>query len=189
MSAAISAATEAIARVREVPQSRVRKTARSSRGPRATMPTHQPLASPSSISRMPPDNVHNGGSHPFSTPLQENTAEPFASPPDNDPAEAYSPHQSNNSEPFSSPGDNTFPEPFSPRDHTDSSEPFSRQRNNSTLVPFTPRRRNDTSEPLSSRRGNTHKRSEEPPRDSQGKIICSSSSCAGLIFERRCEWR
>jgi hypothetical protein len=186
MSTAVATAAEAIARVREVPQSRVRKTARSSRGPRATMPTHQPLASPSPISRMPLDS---GGSQPFSTSLQENPAEPFASPPVNDPTEAYSPHQSNNSEPFSSPGDNTFPEPFSPRDHTDSSEPFSRQRNNSTMVPFTPRRRNDTSEPLSSRRGNTHKRSEEPPRDSQGKIICSSSSCAGLIFERRCEWR
>jgi hypothetical protein len=128
------------------------------------------------------DGVHLG-QQGFPASLQDGI-----SPPIND-ADAFSSHHSNNSEAFSSPGANAFPETFSPRDHTDSSETFSRQQNNGPLVPLTPRQRNDTSEPLSSRRGNTHKRSEEPPRDAQGKIVCSFSSCAGLVFERRCEWR
>jgi hypothetical protein len=45
-------------------------------------------------------------------------------------------------------------------------------------------------EPFSPRRGYTHKRSEDPPRNTQGKMICKfQSTCTGLTFERRCEWR
>ncbi|KAE9969924.1 hypothetical protein EG328_006605 [Venturia inaequalis] len=47
----------------------------------------------------------------------------------------------------------------------------------------------DRQEPFSPRRGYTHKRSEEPQRNDQGKMICKfQSSCAHLTFERRCEW-
>jgi hypothetical protein len=48
----------------------------------------------------------------------------------------------------------------------------------------------DHQEPFSPRRGYTHKRSEEPDRNAQGKMICKfQSTCAGLTFDRRCEWR
>ncbi|KAF2434046.1 hypothetical protein EJ08DRAFT_582674 [Tothia fuscella] len=47
----------------------------------------------------------------------------------------------------------------------------------------------DNQEPFSPRRGYTHKRSEEPPRNTQGKMICKfQSTCANITFERRCEW-
>lgn len=48
----------------------------------------------------------------------------------------------------------------------------------------------DRHEPFSPRRGYTHKRSEEPQRNGQGKMICKfQNSCSHLSFERRCEWR
>ncbi|KAF2137455.1 uncharacterized protein K452DRAFT_100956 [Aplosporella prunicola CBS 121167] len=34
-----------------------------------------------------------------------------------------------------------------------------------------------------------HKRTEEPPRNSDGKMICTfSADCSSLTFERKCEW-
>jgi hypothetical protein len=186
MSAALAA--EAMARAREVPRSRAGRPGRPGRTPRSTIPTlplQQSLVSASPMSKLPAE-IHHESSEPFSTSLPDNT-EPFSSPPVR-PPEGFSPHQSN-SEPYSSPGDNAFPEPFSPREHTDSSDPFPRRRNNGTLEPFTPQKRNDAPDTPSSRRGNTHKRAEEPPRDPNGKILCRFSSCAGLVFERRCEWR
>lgn len=43
---------------------------------------------------------------------------------------------------------------------------------------------------FSPRRGFTHKRSEDPPRNTEGKMVCKfTTTCGGLIFERRCEWR
>jgi hypothetical protein len=48
----------------------------------------------------------------------------------------------------------------------------------------------DHQEPFSPRRGYTHKRNEDPPRNNQGKMICKfQSTCSGLVFDRRCEWR
>jgi hypothetical protein len=48
----------------------------------------------------------------------------------------------------------------------------------------------DGIEPFSPRRGFTHKRNEEPPRNEGGKMICRfQATCAGLTFDRRCEWR
>jgi hypothetical protein len=48
----------------------------------------------------------------------------------------------------------------------------------------------DVHEEFSPRRGFTHKRSEDPPRNDAGKMICRfQNTCGGLIFERRCEWR
>jgi hypothetical protein len=45
-------------------------------------------------------------------------------------------------------------------------------------------------EPFSPRRGFTHKRQEEPPRNSQGKYLCKfQQTCSSLTFDRRCEWR
>lgn len=43
---------------------------------------------------------------------------------------------------------------------------------------------------FSPRRGFTHKRAEDPPRNTEGKMVCKfTNTCGGLIFERRCEWR
>jgi hypothetical protein len=43
---------------------------------------------------------------------------------------------------------------------------------------------------FSPRRGHTHKRPEEPPKNDVGKMICRfQGTCAGLIFDRKCEWR
>ena len=43
---------------------------------------------------------------------------------------------------------------------------------------------------FSPRRGFTHKRAEDPPRNGEGKMVCKfTTTCGGLIFERRCEWR
>jgi hypothetical protein len=48
----------------------------------------------------------------------------------------------------------------------------------------------DGPEHFSPRRGFTHKRSEDPPKNEAGKMICRfQNTCGGLIFERRCEWR
>ena len=36
----------------------------------------------------------------------------------------------------------------------------------------------------------SHKRTEDPPRNPDGKMICNfSPDCHGIIFERKCEWR
>lgn len=44
--------------------------------------------------------------------------------------------------------------------------------------------------PFSPRRGFTHKRNEDPPRNEAGKMMCKfQSTCAGVTFDRRCEWR
>ncbi|KAF9629221.1 putative c2h2 transcription factor protein [Lasiodiplodia theobromae] len=35
----------------------------------------------------------------------------------------------------------------------------------------------------------SHKRTEDPPRNTEGKMICNfSPDCHGIIFERKCEW-
>ncbi|KAL1638658.1 hypothetical protein SLS58_008689 [Diplodia intermedia] len=35
----------------------------------------------------------------------------------------------------------------------------------------------------------SHKRTEDPPRNAEGKMVCNfSSDCHGIIFERKCEW-
>lgn len=34
-----------------------------------------------------------------------------------------------------------------------------------------------------------HKRAEEPPRNQHGKMVCIHTECAGLLFDRKCEWR
>lgn len=35
----------------------------------------------------------------------------------------------------------------------------------------------------------SHKRTEDPPRNADGKMVCTfSSDCHGLTFERKCEW-
>ncbi|KAF2190211.1 hypothetical protein K469DRAFT_682341 [Zopfia rhizophila CBS 207.26] len=41
---------------------------------------------------------------------------------------------------------------------------------------------------LSSRRNHAYKRSEEPPRNREGKMICKHKECANITFERKCEW-
>ena len=41
----------------------------------------------------------------------------------------------------------------------------------------------------SSRRNHAYKRSEEPPRNQDGKMVCKHSECAGQTFDRKCEWR
>lgn len=36
----------------------------------------------------------------------------------------------------------------------------------------------------------SHKRTEDPPRNADGKMVCTfSSDCHGITFERKCEWR
>jgi hypothetical protein len=43
---------------------------------------------------------------------------------------------------------------------------------------------------FSPRRGHTHKRPEDPPKNDLGKMICRfQATCAGLTFDRKCEWR
>jgi hypothetical protein len=42
---------------------------------------------------------------------------------------------------------------------------------------------------LSPRRGHAFKRAEDPPRNTQNKMICKFTECANLTFERKCEWR
>jgi hypothetical protein len=45
-------------------------------------------------------------------------------------------------------------------------------------------------EPFAPRRGYTHKRAEEPPKNEQGKMTCKfQTTCAGVTFDRKCEWR
>ncbi|KAK7516437.1 uncharacterized protein IWZ02DRAFT_366152, partial [Phyllosticta citriasiana] len=35
----------------------------------------------------------------------------------------------------------------------------------------------------------SHKRTQEPPKNAMGKMICNySSECAGITFDRKCEW-
>jgi hypothetical protein len=41
----------------------------------------------------------------------------------------------------------------------------------------------------SPRRPQAHKRLEEPPRDSSGKMTCKYADCSGVTFDRKCEWR
>ncbi|KAJ4356619.1 uncharacterized protein N0V89_004655 [Didymosphaeria variabile] len=38
------------------------------------------------------------------------------------------------------------------------------------------------------RRNHAYKRSEEPPKNQDGKMICKHSECAGQTFDRKCEW-
>jgi hypothetical protein len=47
----------------------------------------------------------------------------------------------------------------------------------------------DKNEPFSPRRGFTYKRAEEPPKNGNDKYICKfQNTCAGLTFDRKCEW-
>jgi hypothetical protein len=34
-----------------------------------------------------------------------------------------------------------------------------------------------------------YKRTEEPPRNHEAKIICKHQECTGVVFDRKCEWR
>jgi hypothetical protein len=44
--------------------------------------------------------------------------------------------------------------------------------------------------PFSLRRGHTHKRAEDPPKNEQGKMMCKfQTTCSGVTFDRKCEWR
>jgi len=38
------------------------------------------------------------------------------------------------------------------------------------------------------RKNSIYKRSEEPPRNQDGKMFCRHPDCTGLIFDRKCEW-
>ncbi|KAF2646063.1 hypothetical protein P280DRAFT_387335 [Massarina eburnea CBS 473.64] len=40
----------------------------------------------------------------------------------------------------------------------------------------------------SPRRNHVYKRSEEPPRNHEGKMVCKHSECTSLTFDRKCEW-
>ncbi|KAK7530660.1 uncharacterized protein J3D65DRAFT_639100 [Phyllosticta citribraziliensis] len=55
-----------------------------------------------------------------------------------------------------------------------------------------PRERASSEEhdPIFTPRGKySHKRSQEPPKNALGKMICTySSECAGITFDRKCEW-
>jgi hypothetical protein len=35
----------------------------------------------------------------------------------------------------------------------------------------------------------TYKRSEEPPQNAEGKMICKHIECSNLTFTRRCDWK
>lgn len=39
------------------------------------------------------------------------------------------------------------------------------------------------------RKNYSYKRSEDPPRNPDGKMICRHPDCVGLLFDRKCEWR
>lgn len=47
----------------------------------------------------------------------------------------------------------------------------------------------DDDEDGSMRKNHSYKRAEEPSRNSEGKMTCRHSECAGLVFDRKCEWR
>ncbi|KAJ4362276.1 hypothetical protein N0V83_010369 [Neocucurbitaria cava] len=38
------------------------------------------------------------------------------------------------------------------------------------------------------RKNHSYKRAEEPPRNEDGKMYCRHHECAGLFFDRKCEW-
>ncbi|KAL1598415.1 hypothetical protein SLS59_006699 [Nothophoma quercina] len=38
------------------------------------------------------------------------------------------------------------------------------------------------------RKNHSYKRAEEPPRNHEAKMICKHQECAGLTFDRKCEW-
>ncbi|KAF2466032.1 uncharacterized protein BDR25DRAFT_78686 [Lindgomyces ingoldianus] len=46
----------------------------------------------------------------------------------------------------------------------------------------------DDNNDLSPRRNHAYKRSEEPPRNREGKMVCKHKECADLTFDRKCEW-
>lgn len=39
------------------------------------------------------------------------------------------------------------------------------------------------------RKNHVYKRSEEPPRNTEGKMVCKHEECTGVTFDRKCEWR
>jgi hypothetical protein len=41
----------------------------------------------------------------------------------------------------------------------------------------------------SPRRNHAYKRSEEPPRNLDSKMICKHKECTNITFDRKCEWR
>ena len=41
----------------------------------------------------------------------------------------------------------------------------------------------------SPRRNHAYKRSEEPPRNIDNKMICKHKECTNITFDRKCEWR
>merc|ERR1712032_10414 len=46
----------------------------------------------------------------------------------------------------------------------------------------------DGDDPDSPRKNHAFKRAEEPPRNSENKMICKYKECASLTFDRKCEW-
>ncbi|KAF2112942.1 hypothetical protein BDV96DRAFT_579458 [Lophiotrema nucula] len=46
----------------------------------------------------------------------------------------------------------------------------------------------DGDDTLGPRRNHAYKRSEEPPRNRENKMICKHEECASLTFDRKCEW-
>ncbi|KAF2733604.1 hypothetical protein EJ04DRAFT_513105 [Polyplosphaeria fusca] len=46
----------------------------------------------------------------------------------------------------------------------------------------------DENDALSPRRNHAYKRSEEPPRNREGKMICKYTECGSVMFDRKCEW-
>ncbi|KAF2703475.1 hypothetical protein K504DRAFT_443825 [Pleomassaria siparia CBS 279.74] len=46
----------------------------------------------------------------------------------------------------------------------------------------------DGDEAGSPRRNHAYKRSEDPPRNHDGKMICKHKECGNITFDRKCEW-
>ncbi|ORY19505.1 hypothetical protein BCR34DRAFT_552253 [Clohesyomyces aquaticus] len=46
----------------------------------------------------------------------------------------------------------------------------------------------DENDDLSPRRNHAYKRSEEPPRNREGKMFCKHKECTNMTFDRKCEW-
>lgn len=78
--------------------------------------------------------------------------------------------------------DNSLPSPVTEQQNTTMSSPCTHTR--------------QLSEDISSDRrdgppqkNHSYKRAEEPPRNSESKMICKQLECSGITFDRKCEWR
>lgn len=152
----------------------------------------------------PPADFTNIYQHQQAQQLHLNTSFPdFAShqynylPPDNSPA--HSPGNMNDTSSIHSPNTLRSPNLETPVSlvGTTRSSPGTndRSRRPSTasstgrLVPSEDDTSQDGGNGRSPRRQQAHKRLEEPPRDSNGKMTCKHDECRGVTFERKCEWR